>query len=314
MNAFSFALHVFASILRQNPALPLKAATAEKAYAKMWAAGALLRTLCASEDSNRLLALEALDESTNYAYTHHAIDDAVNLAWGSRRKQAQDAGGYYGHAMRSAIRYQFVESERNVERSRNNGHGINNDVVYSDARAEIIVSAFPKTWTAICNIACPGDVTDENRQMMLTPILSIMKEAIEAEWEIAQALSDDDMMQLVRRAADAFAIPYDSEKPFESIQTRDYENCKFVFIQISRYDLIEHNKNLPAGNECFALPVPEDHFPPLHIERDQKWHFVASIRQVGCTSGIGWYKSYTYDEDTLLLGSDTLKKLESSDE
>ncbi|RPI64533.1 MAG: hypothetical protein EHM48_00655 [Planctomycetaceae bacterium] len=123
----------------------------------------------------------------------------------------------------------------------------------------------------------------------------------------------DQMMRLVMIAADKYVVPYDQNNPFADIQTKEYDNCTFVFIPVSRYDLIQHNDSLPPGNESFVIEVPDDHFPALNVERDGKWHLVDTIHQVGCTSGVGWYRSNFVDDDEQLLGQEALAKLKCTE-
>jgi len=293
-NPEKFVLHVMSSLMRQNPALPPTAATPEKAVAKIWAAGLVLRLLLEQKDYRRMLALEALDHTSRYIMpmTDRHFDTP---AFGSTRKYANDNGGYYGEAMRRAIDTEFrlvPNSQKAASWNKNSTVSLNYLVEDARVRGEMLLAAFPLTWDAIVAIATYQFSEKSGELIAVEKILvdERVSLALESEWFVLENPILDMKKQIREIAASKYAIPYDNDDDFDLVECKKHDNVEFIYVSICADDLREQNASMPNKDRNYDIP---DAFPQLDIVRDGKWHLVDSIHQVGCTSGIGFYRSLT---------------------
>jgi len=289
-----FALHVMNALMRQNPALPPTAATPEKAVAKMWAAGLLLRLLLEQRDYRRMLALEALDHSSQYMMpaTNPCFDTP---AIGSGRKYANDNGGYYAAAMRMAIdtEFRFIKfAQKHATWNEHSTKTLNYLVEDAQIRSDLILAAFPLTWDAVVAVATYSFAEKSKELIAVEKILvdERVSLALESEWFVLENPILDMKKQIREIAASKYAIPYDNDDDFDLVECKKHDNVEFIYVSICADDLREQNASMPNKDRNYDIP---DAFPQLDIVRDGKWHLVDSIHQVGCTSGIGFYRSLT---------------------
>lgn len=292
MNPQTFILHVFKPLLRQNPALPMRAATTQKAVAKITAASIVLRTLASKANAAQWLATAALDQSSAY-YGLEIPERATGVRYGSARKYARDAGGYVAVAIQAAIEQEFASPEN---------YYLNNKPYSPQVYAHMIAHAFPLTWKAIQFVAF-GELNTSEELELDDPLAS----AVDAEWEILHPLQDE-LLKLVELAADKYAIPYELNSPLADVKETYYDNCRFFYIPIDAD--AKRAERAACPNPAAMAEIP-DEIPSLHIRRDKEWHLVDTLHRVGCQTGFGWYRSEDYDEDTFLFHPETLALLKS---
>jgi hypothetical protein len=250
-----FVPHVFASLLRQNPALPLHAKSPYAAISKIAAAGTLLQAIIEAERAgipyDRFLALEAMDLRSQYTLPQMARYMQLSIPIGSTRKQAADAGGYYGVAVERAAEWEF------------SGKRLNR-YISAEAEIKMLVSAFPYTWQAAISM------TEYSYSSHPSYVRGAIAKALACEWDVLpKMLPHKHVWKL-----DEIALEVTEAEEKTSIIMMD--GCLFFC-------------RLTPG--LYGVNAKEQSLPRLEPERDGEWHLIPVPHQFKYIAMVGWYTS-----------------------